>query len=123
MKFPTLNNHLSKKYLLLVAAGLFLLSFLTAWYFKVQPSAGYHQKTLQAHIQKQQKDAAQVLADTILMRKLVLGQVELAASPSQPRAEKRVAVAVGLLGRAVRHFVPLSVDQTMTTVRRACGLL
>jgi hypothetical protein len=50
-----------------------------------------------------------------LVRELILGEIERATAAAQPRAEKRVAVLVGLLGLVVRHFVPLSVDQTMTT--------
>jgi hypothetical protein len=62
-------------------------------------------------------DAADVLG------KLILGQIELSAAPTQPRPEKRVVGTVGLRGLVARHFVTLSVDQTMTTGQRACGLL
>ena len=58
-----------------------------------------------------------------LLRQLALGEIELPTSPPQPRAEKRVVGTIGLLRLAVRHSVPLSVTQTMTTGRRACGLL
>jgi hypothetical protein len=64
------------------------------------------------------------ISDTAdLVRKLILGKIERPASPPQPRAEQRVVVGVGRLGMLVRHFVTLSVDQTMTTGQRACGLI
>lgn len=65
-------SRLPKRSLLFIAAGLFLLSFFSAWYFKVQPSIEHQQKLLQHYIQLQQKNARQLLQDSGLMRKLVL---------------------------------------------------
>lgn len=71
MKFSKIHS-LPKRSLAFIAAGLFLLSFLSAWYFKVQPSIEHQQKLLQHYIQKEQIDAKQLLQDSGLMRKLVL---------------------------------------------------
>jgi len=67
-----IHSRLPKRSLLFIAAGLFLLSFLSAWYFKVQPSIQHQQKLLQQYVDRQQKDAQQLLRDSNLMRKLVL---------------------------------------------------
>lgn len=67
-----IHSRLPKRSLLFIAAGLFLLSFLSAWYFKVQPSIQHQQKLLQQYVDRQQKDAQQLLRDSTLMRKLVL---------------------------------------------------
>src|SRR4029077_3491335 len=80
-----------------------------------------HRARWAAHARLEFAHGISCTADVV--RKLILSQIELAASPPQPRAEERVTVSVGLLGLVVRHFVPLSVDQTMTTGRRACGLI
>ncbi|MGZ3882508.1 MAG: hypothetical protein ACXVBF_14260, partial [Flavisolibacter sp.] len=72
MSLPTLHSRLPKRSLLFIAVGLFLLSFLSAWYFKVQPSIQYQQKLLQNYVNKQFKDANNLLLDSVLMRKLVL---------------------------------------------------
>lgn len=55
-----------------MAALLFLLSFASAWYFKVQPSIKLQQIRLQRYIDEQQTDAAAILKDSLLLRKLVL---------------------------------------------------
>lgn len=54
------------------AIGLFLLSFVSTYYFKVQPSANYQQRLLQRYLTSKEKDANQLLQDSSLMRKLVL---------------------------------------------------
>lgn len=72
MKLSEIHNRLPKRSLIFIAAGLFLLSFLSSWYFKVQPSIQHQQKLLQNYIQKQQVDAQNLLRDSALMRKLVL---------------------------------------------------
>lgn len=72
MNLSTAHNHLPKRSLLFFAVGVFLLSFLSAWYFKVQPSVDHQQKLLQQYVSYQQKDAGKLLQDTALMRKLVL---------------------------------------------------
>lgn len=72
MKFPKLHNRLSERSLLLFTAGLFLLSFVSSWYFRVQPSADYHQRILQHYIASQQDDAEDLLRDEALMQRLVL---------------------------------------------------
>ena len=72
MNLPNLHSGLQKRSLLFIAVGLFLLSFVSAWYFKAQPSIAHQQKLLQNYVTKQQKDAGLLLRDTSLMRKLVL---------------------------------------------------
>jgi signal transduction histidine kinase len=67
-----IHSRLPKRSLLFIAAGLFLLSFLSAWHFKVQPSIEHQQNLLQQYVQTQQKDARRLLQDSNLMRKLVL---------------------------------------------------
>ena len=58
--------------MLLFAIGLFLLSFVSAWYFKVQPSTNFHQRILQKYVDEQHKEAAATLSNNELMRKLVI---------------------------------------------------
>lgn len=58
--------------MLFFAAGLFLLSLITALYFEIKPSVEYQQKQLQRYVNRQQEDAAGLLGDTVLLRKLVL---------------------------------------------------
>jgi signal transduction histidine kinase len=72
LKLSGIHSRLPKRSLLFIAAGLFLLSFLSAWYFRKQPSIQHQQKLLQDYVSRQQKDARQLLQDTNLMRKLVL---------------------------------------------------
>jgi len=72
LKLSRIHKRLPKRSLLFIAAGLFLLSFVSAWYFKVQPSIQHQQKLLEHYIQKQQKDARLLIQDSGLMRKLVL---------------------------------------------------
>lgn len=72
MNIPKLHSRLPKRSLLFIAIGLFFLSFVSAWYFKTQPSIYHQQKLLQAYVSKQQKDANRLLLDSNLMRKLVL---------------------------------------------------
>lgn len=72
MNLPDLHSRLPKRSLLFIAVGLFFLSFLSAWYFKVQPSIQHHQRLLQRYVDRELKDADRLLKDTVLMRKLVL---------------------------------------------------
>jgi nitrogen fixation/metabolism regulation signal transduction histidine kinase len=72
LKIPTIHSHLPRRSLVFFAAALFLLSFFSAWYFKVQPSVDYQQRSLQQYLEKQEKDARKLLQNTSLMRKLVL---------------------------------------------------
>ena len=72
MKVSQLHSHLPKRSLLIFAAGLFLLSFVSAYYFQIQPSIDHQQKLLERYVQKQEKDADLLLQDSVLMRKLVL---------------------------------------------------
>jgi len=72
LKLSVLHSRLPKRSLLFIAVGLFLLSFISAWYFKVQPSVQHQQKLLQQYVNKQLKDAKRLLQDSVLMRKLVL---------------------------------------------------
>ncbi|RZK10382.1 MAG: HAMP domain-containing protein, partial [Flavobacterium sp.] len=59
---------------LIAAAILLLLSFVTAWFFQSKPSLEHQQRLLQNYIEEQQQDVQTVLADTALLRKLVLHQ-------------------------------------------------
>jgi hypothetical protein len=72
LNLPDLHSRLPKRSLLFIAVGLFFLSFLSAWYFKVQPSIQHHQRLLQRYVDRELKDADRLLKDTVLMRKLVL---------------------------------------------------
>ena len=72
MNLLKLNSYLPRRSLLLIAAGLFLLSFVSAYYFKVQPSINYQQRLLQRYLEKQEKDAGKFLQDSNMLRKLVL---------------------------------------------------
>ena len=72
MNLPIQHSRFRKSYLLFFAALLFAFSFLSAYYFKVQPTINTQQKLLQKYISKQQKDARRLLQDSVLMRKLVL---------------------------------------------------
>ena len=72
MKFSQLHSHLPKRSLLFFAVGLFLLSFVTTYYFQIQPSINYQQKKLERYIHSQEKDVSALFHDTDLMRKLVL---------------------------------------------------
>lgn len=67
-----LNSFIKQQSLLLTAFGLFLISFVSAYYFKVQPSVDYQRKELQKYITKEQREANSILHDSSLMRKLVL---------------------------------------------------
>jgi len=72
LKVSQLHSHLPKRSLLIFAVGLFLLSFITAYYFQIQPSISYQQRLLERYIQKEEKEAHVLLQDSSLMRKLVL---------------------------------------------------
>lgn len=74
MKLLRLHNPLQKRSLIIFAVALFGLSFITNYYFRLQPSINYQQKILQKYITTQQKDAQQLLKDTALLRKLVLNE-------------------------------------------------
>ncbi|HEY0041511.1 MAG TPA: hypothetical protein VGB71_12645, partial [Flavisolibacter sp.] len=63
--------------MLLVSVVLIALSFLTAWFFQSKPSLAHQQKLLQNYITKQQNDALQLLADTNLLRRLIVHQETL----------------------------------------------
>ncbi|HVG42281.1 MAG TPA: ATP-binding protein [Chitinophagaceae bacterium] len=72
MSASSLNNsRVPKSYLLLAAALLLLLSFVSSIYFRTQPSVAVERKLLQKFIQRQQKDFEKVIKDSVLMRKLV----------------------------------------------------
>jgi two-component system nitrogen regulation sensor histidine kinase NtrY len=77
LNLPKIHRHLPRRSLILFAAGLFLLSFVSAYYFQVQPSVNYQQKSLQRYINNQEADARDLLRDTPLMRKLVLNTESL----------------------------------------------
>ena len=72
MSLPPLNKRsLPKSYLLIAATFLLLLSFVSAFYFRSQPSTNQERKALQKYIQRQQHDFDKVIRDSVLMRKLV----------------------------------------------------
>ncbi|HEU0111820.1 MAG TPA: HAMP domain-containing sensor histidine kinase [Flavisolibacter sp.] len=72
MSLSPLHTHLPRRSLLIIAASLFLLSFVSNYYFRIQPSIDYQRKQLERYVQKQEKDAYRLLEDSNLMRKLVL---------------------------------------------------
>ncbi|HEU4634432.1 MAG TPA: hypothetical protein VFS22_10625, partial [Flavisolibacter sp.] len=78
MKISQLHSHLPKRSLLIFAVGLFLLSFVSAYYFQIQPSIDHQQKLLERYVREQEKDADLLLRDSVLMRKLVLKTESLA---------------------------------------------
>lgn len=71
MKFPNLNSRLPKRALLFTAGILFLLSFLTAFYFRTPVSVNYEERRLENYIHKQQQDYNNFIKDTVLLRKLL----------------------------------------------------
>ena len=66
-----------KPALLFCAGILFALSFVSSFYFQVNPSVEYEQKRLQNHINKQEADFRNFLEDSVLMRKLVQNRESL----------------------------------------------
>lgn len=72
MNPPRLHTQFPKARLLIFTAALLLLSLVSTWYFKSQPSIKYQQKLLQQYVTKQQQDAEALLLDTGLMGKLVV---------------------------------------------------
>ncbi len=72
MKFSFLNNPLPKITLLFTAIALFLVSLFTAWYFQKKPSLDYERWMLEHYIHSQQEAIEETMADTSLIRKLVL---------------------------------------------------
>ena len=64
------NSHLPKKYLLLTACALFIISFLTAYYFRINPSIGYEERQLERYIHNHQTDFNTLLKDTGLINRL-----------------------------------------------------
>lgn len=79
MNIPKFHSPLPKRSLLIFAAGLFLLSFVSSYYFKVKPSADHQQKLLQRYLKEQETDASKLLKDTVLLRQLVLKTESLKA--------------------------------------------
>jgi two-component system nitrogen regulation sensor histidine kinase NtrY len=71
LSFSPLHNHLPSRSLLFFAAGLFVLSFISAYYFQTKPSVDLQQRKLERYIQREERDAEAVLNDSALMRKLV----------------------------------------------------
>ncbi|HYO21288.1 MAG TPA: hypothetical protein VER36_02710, partial [Flavisolibacter sp.] len=72
MKLSRLHSHLPKSSLLIAAAILIALSFLSAWFFQSKPSVEHQQKLLQNYIKTQQEEAGRLLADTAFLRKLIV---------------------------------------------------
>ncbi len=71
MNLSRLHKHLPKSSLLISAAVLIGLSFLSSWFFGSKPSVEQQRYALEQYIQKQESDAGTVLRDTALLRKLV----------------------------------------------------
>ncbi|HEU0065493.1 MAG TPA: hypothetical protein VFQ58_10690, partial [Flavisolibacter sp.] len=67
-----IHNHFSKRSILILTASLFLLSFISSYYFRVQPSINHQQKILQRYVTSEEIDAYKLLKDSALMHKLVL---------------------------------------------------
>lgn len=65
------KRNFTKIILLAASALLLLLSFVSAIYFRTQPSVALEKMLLQKFIHRQQKDFRQVVQDSVLMRKLV----------------------------------------------------
>ncbi len=57
--------------LLITAIVLFLLSYVSSFYFYVNPSVGYEKKRLEKYIHNQEKDFQEFLGDSALIRKLI----------------------------------------------------
>ena len=78
MNFSFLNSRRHLKRNLIIASGLLLLlSFLSSYYFRQNPSIGGEVKELQEYIFDQQRDFHELVNDSILMRKLVQQQESL----------------------------------------------
>ncbi|MFL5789458.1 MAG: hypothetical protein ACJ748_15470, partial [Flavisolibacter sp.] len=72
MSLSRIHNQVPRRNLLIFAAILFVLSYISAYYFQVKPSVEFQQKLLERYVVKEQKDANALLQDSNLMRKLVL---------------------------------------------------
>ncbi len=71
MKLFKINKPLPKLALLITAIVLFLLSYVSSFYFYVNPSVGYEKKRLEKYIHNQEKDFQEFLEDSALIRKLI----------------------------------------------------
>ncbi len=71
MNFRSINSHFSKLALLFLAVILFLLSYVSSFYFHVNPSVGYEKKRLEKFIHSHEKDFHNFLGDSILIRKII----------------------------------------------------
>ncbi|QEC58276.1 sensor histidine kinase [Flavisolibacter ginsenosidimutans] len=60
-----------KSSLLVTAAVLIALSFLSTWFFQSKPSVTQQRRELEDYVQKREKEAKDLLADTALLRKLI----------------------------------------------------
>ncbi len=77
LNFLKKNKWLPKPALLFCAGILFILSFISSFYFQVNPSVEYEQKRLQNHINRQEADFRDFLENSVLMRKLVQNRESL----------------------------------------------
>lgn len=71
MNLFRLYKHLPKSSLLVTAAVLIGLSFLSAWFFGAKPSVEQQRRLLEKYVQTQEQDADHLLRDTAFLRKLV----------------------------------------------------
>jgi two-component system, NtrC family, nitrogen regulation sensor histidine kinase NtrY len=70
LNFRNLNTRLPKRALLLTAAALLLISLVTSYYFRENPSTGFEQARLERYIHKLERDAAALFADSVFLAKL-----------------------------------------------------
>jgi signal transduction histidine kinase len=57
---------------LFFATAVFLLSLITSYYFRIQPSVEHQHNLLENYVQTQQQDAGALLSDSSLMHKLII---------------------------------------------------
>jgi two-component system, NtrC family, nitrogen regulation sensor histidine kinase NtrY len=65
------SRRLRKRNIIIASVALLLLSFLSSYYFRQNPSTGTEVKKLQNYILRQEKDFQSFIADSTLMTKLV----------------------------------------------------
>jgi signal transduction histidine kinase len=77
LKLSTLNKRLPKVSLLLTALLLFLLSFVSAYYFRIAPSVKNEEKRLERYIHDQEEDFEAFLKDSVLLKQLITKREDL----------------------------------------------
>ena len=85
MSFSLKNSHrFPKRNLIFASVLLLLLSVLSSYYFRQNPSISTEVKKLQNYILKQEKDFDEFVGDSSLMRRLVQQQ-DQSHNPKQER--------------------------------------